>query len=968
MNLVRRIRTSAILPTPDLPPEPDPPNCDRILSHYVGPDFYASYPNGSELSNPMHKCFENVSTMTDPGTGDETSVFDAVLEGMFDDGSGSLVPVVLTGPVRTVVRGKGGADTGAWQTEILSMDLSGDVGKVSIAKRESPIKKSKGKKKSKELPSGDYRIDGFFDVFTELSIDGGPFMSQMNPGGRLVLERILPKAGLPSPGLPPESDPPNCDRLRSRFSGRGQSISFPNGIDLTDPTYRCFKNAQVTIDPGTGDETQTVESTLAGIFDDGSGPQPVTLTGPVTTVARAKGGATTGSWDTEIVSMSLSGDVGGISIEIRESPKLKSPGKKEVKDKTKAKAKQKGKKTGEPGFVVDGFFDVFTEISIDGGPFQPQISDAARLELQPIRPSVALRHPEAPPEPDPPNCDRLQSQFKGGASYAVFPGGVQLSDPLHRCFKNVAVQHDVPTGDLRQDFDSTMEATIDLGSGPETIILTGPVTTIVRGKGTSKTGSWETEILSMSLSGDVKGVSIDIRKKPGKKSSGRKKVEKDESKKSLKKKKKGGGDRFVVDSFFDVFTEISIDGGPFQSQINGAGRLDLLPIRPSVVRPDASLPPEPEPLVCAAVSSRYEVIGDQLVFPNGIDFTQIQHKCFSNVVTSVPVGTDDESASFDSIITAIVDDGSGPQWVELSGPAQTIVRGRGTASTGRWDTEMVSLSLVGDVGGTSIEIRESPVRVSPGKSKISDNGDGTFQVDSFFDVFTEISVGGGPFQPQTNEAVRFDLSRARPPVFLPQPDLPPEPDPPSCNELVSLYGSPGMEHFEYPGGFELSEPIHKCFDNVQISTDPGTGDETQMFDSTLTGFFDLGTGPQPVVLSGTVRTRTLGKDSQPTGVWDTEMLSMSLSGDVGGTAIDIRESPNKKSEGKKKVKDIGGGQYAFDSFFDVFVEVSIDGGPFMPQLNEAVRLELRPVPEPAQWLVVVTAIPLLRWMARRRRR
>ena len=64
----------------------------------------------------------------DPATGDETENFDSVVEGTFDDGTGSPQPVVLTGPVTTVVRGKGGSPTGSWPTEILSMSLTGDVG------------------------------------------------------------------------------------------------------------------------------------------------------------------------------------------------------------------------------------------------------------------------------------------------------------------------------------------------------------------------------------------------------------------------------------------------------------------------------------------------------------------------------------------------------------------------------------------------------------------------------------------------------------------------------------------------------------------------------------------------------------------------------------------------------------------------------------------------------------------------
>jgi hypothetical protein len=95
------------------------------------------------------------------------------------------------------------------------------------------------------------------------------------------------------------------------------------------------------------------------------------------------------------------------------------------------------------------------------------------------------------------------------------------------------------------------------------------------------------------------------------------------------------------------------------------------------------------------------------------------------------------------------------------------------------------------------------------------------------------------------------------------------------------------------------------------------------------------------------------------------MVSMSLSGDVGGVSIEVRESPSKASEGKTRVDDIGGGLFEIDSFFDVFVEISIDGGPFQPQTNEPLRMEL---PEPAGWLGILAALPLLRWMAKRRRR
>ena len=95
---------------------------------------------------------------------------------------------------------------------------------------------------------------------------------------------------------------------------------------------------------------------------------------------------------------------------------------------------------------------------------------------------------------------------------------------------------------------------------------------------------------------------------------------------------------------------------------------------------------------------------------------------------------------------------------------------------------------------------------------------------------------------------------------------------------------------------------------------------------------------------------------------------MSLSGDAGGISVEIRESPSKASEGKKKVDDLGGGQYEFDSFFDVFTEISIDGGPFQPQTNEASRIELIPVPEPSRLLLLVSGALFLRVLVGHRER
>ena len=90
---------------------------------------------------------------------------------------------------------------------------------------------------------------------------------------------------------------------------------------------------------------------------------------------------------------------------------------------------------------------------------------------------------------------------------------------------------------------------------------------------------------------------------------------------------------------------------------------------------------------------------------------------------------------------------------------------------------------------------------------------------------------------------------------------------------------------------------------------------------------------------------TLGKIGNTTGTFDTEMLSMNLSGSSFLGPYMVRESPTRASLGRTTVADIGGGLYRIDSFFDVFTELSLDGGAnWVPDQNGPMRLTLLPEP------------------------
>jgi hypothetical protein len=141
--------------------------------------------------------------------------------------------------------------------------------------------------------------------------------------------------------------------------------------------------------------------------------------------------------------------------------------------------------------------------------------------------------------------------------------------------------------------------------------------------------------------------------------------------------------------------------------------------------------------------------------------------------------------------------------------------------------------------------------------------------------------------------------------------------------------------------------------------------ENHHFDSDLEAMVSINGGPaQQIQMEGAVRTVAYGKGpSNPIGTFDTEMLQMNLV----GPGVMIRESPTRASTGKTSIADIGGGMYHIDSFFDVFTELSLDGGAtWMPNTANnhfradgtgSTRVFLGGVPEPSS--VVLAALALI---------
>lgn len=170
-------------PNPLLPPiHPNP-----VIAYY-GHDLHAMYPQGVIMRDPIHRAFTNVQRT--PVGYDELEIFDSVLDAEVSlDGGGIWIPMTMTGPVTTKVYNYTSGQTGTFDTEILSMNLTA-VGMPGVLIRESPTLHSTGRVSVEGGGGGGggYRIESFFDVFTELSLDGGNFWGpDMEAPGRMTL-------------------------------------------------------------------------------------------------------------------------------------------------------------------------------------------------------------------------------------------------------------------------------------------------------------------------------------------------------------------------------------------------------------------------------------------------------------------------------------------------------------------------------------------------------------------------------------------------------------------------------------------------------------------------------------------------------------------------------------------------------------------------------------------------------------
>lgn len=142
---------------------------------YTSPDFHARFAGGGnvfDLSNPVHAGF--TACVSPPVAGSQLESFGSTVAFDLSINGGPLLHLSGLAAVSVVVTFNHALGaTRFFDTEMTQLDISGGTLPPGVLVRESPTLASTGKTSIEDLGGGSFKIDSFFDIFTELSLDNG---------------------------------------------------------------------------------------------------------------------------------------------------------------------------------------------------------------------------------------------------------------------------------------------------------------------------------------------------------------------------------------------------------------------------------------------------------------------------------------------------------------------------------------------------------------------------------------------------------------------------------------------------------------------------------------------------------------------------------------------------------------------------------------------------------------------------
>jgi fluoride ion exporter CrcB/FEX len=938
-----------------------------LTGQYISPQqWHAYYANGIVITNVVHRTFSAAIPPPPPGnTTSHTFTSQVEFDVAYDGGAvyeHATAPATVT--VQITARLGDDGTTVYYDTEMQQLDIAGGGLPSNVQIRESPSKASLGRTTSSSVLTGGvgYQTDSFFDVYTEVSTDGGfswyptvagPATVTLQPrspqtalnitcptnmtvqatnvGGKVVNYTVLV-----SGGCPPYTT--NCVPPSGSTFPIGTTTVNCTATDVCGGQTNCSFTVTVLPPPAlniTCPTNMTVQATNpAGAVVN----YTVLVSGgcpPINTNCTPPSGSTFPIGNTVVNCQATDscGQSTNCSFTITVVPKplsITCPSNITVRATSPAGAVVNYTVTtsgGCPPITVIGNPPSGSTFPIGVTIVNCTATDACGQQVACTFKVTVLR--------------QLQKRFyvqnllppTNGVFVAptpvpvTFPGGILVSNIAHGSFSTGFQPPLTIGGSLIKSFTSQVQVDVSFNGGltwQSSVVSNVPVTVGITNNGPDSGDTlYGTELTELNISGGTLPSGVMIRESPTRASTGETRIQ-----------PTAGG--YQIDSFFDIYLEVSTDfGGSWQPALSACT---------VEVKPDPALvavAPLPRP-VLPAPNGQY--VGPRQAYGNGVIVREIRHKLF-NTWDEPPAFGVTQSHTIDSKVDFQLSTDGGVTFTETRAPATITVaikNVRGFQGRSTYDTEMTQLDVSGGELPAMLQIRESPTKASKGgTSSLAGGGGGGAgggaAISSFFDVYTEVSTDGGlTYFPATNGPCHMELRRIALAHSYTNNLLPP---------FLSDYAS--QQHAKYGTDFVLTNVFHRGF-TAHFTPPPLGGSNTHTFSSTVE--FDLSqdggrtythaSAPATVTVSIMARTESDGV----TVYYDTEMTQLHASGGGLPPGIEIRESPTKQSLGRTTSSGGGGGTlgYQIDSFFDVYTELTTGGSSWLPTTSGPAEVTLEP--------------------------
>lgn len=164
------------------------------------------------------------------------------------------------------------------------------------------------------------------------------------------------------------------------------------------------------------------------------------------------------------------------------------------------------------------------------------------------------------------------------------------------------------------------------------------------------------------------------------------------------------------------------------------------------------------------------------------------------------------------------------------------------------------------------------------------------------------------------------------------------------------------------GHIEFSNPIHDQFSNCNPLPPSVPGSMvTDSFTSTLQGTLTTnGLNPMAISAPAGVSVNVIFlSQAGNLRTFNTQITQFDVAGGNLPPNVRLRQSVTEPTLGQTTVQDLGNGQFLITSFFDVFTDLSIDGGQTWIPSDRAGHVELQALPEPSTALLLVMGVGFL---------